>query len=568
MEVAQLSHDLEAARFRVEALERDNLMLHEERVRSVDGGSGQRRRLIELEQELARTRAMLATSGETVADATRSAEERRAAADALIAAAAEGSRERVLQLEEEVEELRARVLEAEGRLAAAAEAAAAPPPDLGGASTAEPAPAPDPGLVEGLRAEAEAAEQRAASAENALAAERRTREILDAELIEARRDRRVLRETLEAERRVLAADDSDEKLARLGTEREALLGERDALRIERNSLTLRIPELEADRDRLRLARDAAEASAQDTSRELSLVMGDLITAEAEVARLGAELETAGQARAELERTSAALAAGAEAQRLEHQRLLDEQRRASEALRADQAAKHRTEVERLTDEHLEAVDALEAARAGEAARAAAEIERLSGELQSTREASTHDLERAQALHAAELEAAKAGHAATLEATRTSMTAAHEKTRAMLTEQLEHLRSTLTADLGQARREYATLTAERNRLLGDLDAKQNETEVVRQRLREELDGRAAAEAHLAEVEEELAYVQREVLGGESRRPGLLGRRGVPSRPKRPGGVPPASPPSTAGRTARQPDTSEDIEKAVERRLFGGD
>ncbi len=462
-QVAELTHRLEDAEHRSAELGKQLELTMEERVRAADGGGALRKRLFELEQQLAEARAALD----------------RGSAD-----------ERVVQLRATVAELQARVDTLE------AEPAASPPDTEERLASLE-------AVVDTLRHGREEAERRAAAAENAHVADRRNLEILERELSAVRGERAVLQEALAAERRNLGPDGLPpelHQLAAMRAERDALADERDALVTEQLGLTERLAAAERAIAELETARTAAEAFSADTSHDLGEARGDLMEARERVEALEAEVAALTESQKDLREANDAQRLRMAAEREEAERNLVAQRRAHEALRADAVTAHEREMKKAMAAHEHAIHEVEAV-VGEAR---ARIEELSKNLQA-------------------------------------------------------------------------VTTERDRLETDLEQSRRATDVVRQRLRDELEARSAADRHSAELEDELAYVRSEVLGADARKSkrGRFGRKpgGASTDRARRLAAAAAPPEPRAAALSQGPEapvpvatSPEELEAALDRRLFG--
>jgi hypothetical protein len=144
------------------------------------------------------------------------------------------------------------------------------------------------------------------------------------------------------------------------------------------------------------------------------------------------------------------------------------------------------------------------------------------------------------------------------------AAHTATTiAAVEKQLAATQATLeatNAELGATRAEVVRITE-------DLQAARGEAEAANARAREEGELRVRAEQRLEEVQDELAYVRSEVMGGrnDKKKGGLLRRGAKPSPLKslEPQSRPIAQAPRSAAPTA---PVSEELDEILERRLFG--
>ena len=344
-------------------------------------------------------------------------------------------------------------------------------------------------VVETIRSGREGAERRVAELENTLIAERRNLEMAERESATVRAERDALVETLRNERGAGALSE----LADLGALRERAVGaihETDELAANLAASRATVDFLQGRLNAAEDAGTAAEAFAQDTSRELGEAMGDLMAARELIERLEEDLNAELRQRGELE---AALAA--------ERALVEEQRAAA---------------------------SVDLSRANEAAEVAA--------LEQAREWA----ERLNA-HAAELQAELELAAQRISA---AEAAVQERDDALL-----------------------LLRGEREALVTDLAVRTTEVDVLRNRLRDEMEAREKTAAERDLYKDEVEYLRGEVLGADAKsKRGRFGR--LPERPgKRPSPSNPARPSSlSAAASPPQATTPEELEAALDRRLFG--
>jgi DNA repair exonuclease SbcCD ATPase subunit len=299
--------------------------------------------------------------------------------------------------------------------------------------------------------------------------------------------------------------------------------------LERDEARRRFAALEADLVDVQSAREQAEIDAKQMRDDLDAVRSEVFTQEQARAAADAAAQFAQEQLDELRSTHDALSAehdeviGAYAQ-------LDEQRRAERDAITRWESHARELTETLEHEREEFLRTLEDERhTSEQARAAQAF-------QHREQLETH-----------------AAHTAT--------------TIAAIEKQLAETQTTLeatNAELGATRAEVVRATE-------DLQAARGEAEAANARSREEGALRVRAEQRLDEVQEELAYVRSEVMGGrndKNKKGGLLRRGAKPSPLKslEPQSRPIAQAPSRNAAPAAP--VSEELDEILERRLFGGD
>jgi chromosome segregation ATPase len=309
------------------------------------------------------------------------------------------------------------------------------------------------------------------------------------------------------------------------------------------------------------------------------------------------------------RTGAVRAAGHEQLRSEHSRL-----RADHARLREEHARLLDEHVQLRDEHADTVSLLESEtrrlRDVEAARAAADA--FAAEASHDLGEAVNDLIDARRRNAA-LEAelthlradhdelvkahdAFAAHASAAQATaernlaeqrrahdalRADAAAAHE--RQLREAEAAHERAIAAAEqrIGEAEAQVSEISAQlqemtqsRDQAQADLEKSRSEVDVVRQRLRGEIDAHSDAEERRGLLEDELSYLRAEIFASgqtKGHKRGLLGRRGRgTSRAVRQATATPtpsASKDATDSATTMVPESSDDDrESLLERRLYG--
>ncbi|HEV7677834.1 MAG TPA: hypothetical protein VGQ42_04650 [Candidatus Dormibacteraeota bacterium] len=306
--------------------------------------------------------------------------------------------------------------------------------------------------------------------------------------------------------------------------------------LERDEARRRFAALEADLVSVQEARGHAETAAAQLNTRIDTLRDELDATRADLLTERQARAAAESAAQDSEHELATLRTAHDAVNAEHDEViaayaqLDEQRRTER----DALTKWESHARELTDT----------------------LEREREEFLRTLEDERHTAEQARATlafqHREQLET-HAAHAAT--------------TVAGIEKQLADTQAALeatNAELGATRAEVARVTE-------DLQAARGEAEAANSRAREEGELRVRAEQRLEEVQEELAYVRTEVMGGrndKNRKGGLLRRGGKPSPLK---SLEPQSRPIAQAQprnAAPAAPASEELDEILERRLFGGD